>query len=304
MAETPFVESKIYGFFEPTFVPTGRVSMRIEQPAPGMLLETPDTRIHDARCLQEREQREGSASEAVFFAEHGFVLLSHESAVEDWDVDPTTPQDENPLMRVYLPEIEALIRSRLLPDRRLEIWQGPPQRRGPGTANPSYAGGAHQDFGLSPDDYQEGMQAFTGPEIGAAWRSRFEQDDVAGFMMIDFWRTAGMQEPLKHMPLSVCDPRTVRIEDVVPLAVLDITPTGLPTNQLSLRFHPDQRWYYYPEMTPHELLAFKNFQYFKDAPEASVETCFHSAFEDPGTPPDAEVRQSSEHRVSVFLLKD
>jgi len=54
-------------------------------------------------------------------------------------------------------------------------------------------------------------------------------------------------------------------------------------------------------MRPDELLAFKNFQ---EAPEPRVETCFHSAFEDPGTPPDAEIRQSSEHRVSVFLRKD
>jgi len=38
MAETPFVESKIYGFFEPTFVPTGRVSMRIEDVVPLALL--------------------------------------------------------------------------------------------------------------------------------------------------------------------------------------------------------------------------------------------------------------------------
>ena len=195
MAEAYFVDTKIYGFFEPDFVPAGRISMRVEEPAPGMLLETPEIRIHDARSLQKLEQREGSVSEAQFFEEYGFVLLSHESAVENWDVDPAIPQDENPLTRVYLPEIEAVIRSRLLPDRRLEVWQGPPQRRGPGTANPSYAGGAHQDFGLSPDDFQEGLEAFTSPDLGAAWRSRFEQDDVIGFMMFDFWRTAGMQEP-------------------------------------------------------------------------------------------------------------
>ena len=48
--------------------------------------------------------------------------------------------------------------------------------------------------------------AFAGPEAGRWWRQRFERDDVAGFMAIDFWRTTNMAGPLRHMPLALCDP--------------------------------------------------------------------------------------------------
>jgi hypothetical protein len=33
-------------------------------------------------------------------------------------------------------------------------------------------------------------------------------------------------------------------------------------------------------------------------------SCFHTAFEHPETPEDAQRRQSCEHRVNVFLLKE
>jgi len=42
----------------------------------------------------------------------------------------------------------------------------------------------------------------------------------------------------------------------------------------------------------------------KSDPAPRLDTCFHSAFEHPETPQDAPLRQSCEHRVSVFLLKE
>jgi len=298
-----FVESRLGGFFDPAFVATRRVELTIDEgPAEALAPEaTPTTRIHDARRLQAAAVGP-SYSEARFFEQHGFVLLSHESAVADWDVDPNAPDNE--LVRVYLPEIETLIRSRLLAGRRIDLWQGPPVRRGPGTPNPQYALGVHQDFGLTPDDYQEAIEAFTSPELGQAWRDRYDHDDVIGFVSIDFWRTAGMHGPLHHMPLTLCAPASVRIDDVVPIGLLNFTPSGKPTNQLGLRYQDDQRWYYYPEMEPDEVLAFKQFQCLKDDREPRVACCFHSAFELPNTPADTEERQSSEHRVQVFLLRD
>ena len=165
MSEAPFVESKIVGFFEPDFVADGPVLMTLEEGARGMLdpEEIPPTRIYDARHLQASAAGPTSLDEAGFFEEHGFVLLHHESAVEDWDADPLQPESD--LTRVYLAEIETLIRTRLLPGRAIDLWQAPPMRRGPGTPNPLYAGGVHQDFGLTPDDYQETIEAFTGAEV-------------------------------------------------------------------------------------------------------------------------------------------
>jgi hypothetical protein len=166
-----------------------------------------------------------------------------------------------------------------------------------------YASGVHQDFGVTADDYQKSLEAFTTPEIARGWRHRYEQDDVEGFMVINFWRTVYADGPLHHMPLALCEPRSVQVDDCVPLGLLEFAPTGKPTNQLALRFNPEQTWYYYPGMTGDEVLAFKNFQCFKRDSSPSVTSCFHSAFEEPGTPSGIEERQSCEHRVSVFVLR-
>ncbi len=297
------VEAILYGFFPSDFRCDAPVEMTIDSPAEGMIPaeELPRLRIRDARALQ-RAARE-ARTPADFFGAHGFVLLDHESAVEDWDADPGVQPPDNAVLRVYGPESEALIRSQLLPGRKLELWQGPPTRRGPGQPA-GYANGVHQDFGIGPDDFQQGLAAFTGPEIAAAWRSRYEQDDVEAFVVIDLWRPVGMQGPVRHMPLGLCRPDTVRPDDRVPLALHGITPTGKPTTQLGLRYREAQEWYYYPEMHVDEVLAFNNFDCAKDGDPRRVRACFHSAFDAPDTPEGAEERQSCEHRVNVFVLRD
>jgi hypothetical protein len=255
--------------------------------------------IHDARPLQAAAE-----SEARFFADHGFVLLRQESAVRDWEPNLADPPDSE-IGRLYLGEIEAVIRERLLPGRRLLIWQYPILvRRGEGTSTPQYGTGVHQDHALTPDDYQVNVAAFAGERMGGMWRERYEQDDVLGFMSINFWRTTNMAAPLRHMPLAVCDPASVAADQVIQFAMKGIAPEGRVAHTMGLCHSPEHLWYYYPGMTGDELLAFKIFQCLKSDPAPRGATCFHSAFEHPDTPGDAPRRQSCEHRVQVFLLRD
>lgn len=55
-------------------------------------------------------------------------------------------------------------------------------------------------------------------------------------------------------------------------------------------------------MTNDEVMVFKQFEYFKevDANEETERTCFHTAFEHPSTPENAEIRQSCEHRITIY----
>jgi len=279
--------AQLYGFFPPDF--QGRFSAPVGTSPPGTPSFAP-VEIEDARALQAEAE-----SEAAFFDAHGFVLLPHATRVRDWDRD---------VAALYLPEIETIIRERLLPGRRLEVQQGPfLLRRGRDTATPFYANGVHQDHGLTPEDYAQNVGAFAGPVSEQWWRAQFERDEVAGFMAIDFWRTTNMAGPLRHMPLALCDPTSVAPDDVIPTTLTGIAPEGRETQHLSLRFNAGQLWYHYPLMTGDELLAFKIFQCAKEG-DWGFASCFHSAFADPGTPADAEHRQSCEHRVGVLLLKD
>ena len=104
------------------------------------------------------------------------------------------------------------------------------------------------------------------------------------------------------MPLTVCDPASVDLDDIVPTDVYGITPQGRPARNMALRRNPAQKWYYYPEMTGAEVLAFKLFDCRKDEPGA-LRSCFHTAFADPTAPADAEPRSSCEFRVGVYVLK-
>ena len=290
------IETRLNGQFPSDYVIGERVNLtQLMNRGGGMSPRTPPlnppTRIVDARPLQAQ-----AVSEADFFERHGFVLLDAPTAVADW----SDPAD---VAQAYPPEVEAMIRTRLYPGRKVAITQPPHVlRRGAGTDNPQYGTGVHQDYGTTADDFQQSVAAFAGAEAGAGWRSRFGQDAVAGFVMLDFWRTT-MAAPLKHMPLALCDPTSVEAGDIVPTALEGIAPGGAITHHVSLRFNAGQRWYYYPDMAPNEVLVFKLFQLMRDEEPQRYRACFHSAVEDPATPADAPPRQSCEHRVSVTLLR-
>lgn len=278
--------------FPPDFRHDGRVAIDLRvpsapRPAP------PPTEIHDARA------RQGDQDPAAFFARHGFTLLRHETAITDWDAPPPSRCPPG-----YLDELETLIRTRLLPGRRIEI---PPVaslvRRGRDTTTPAYGTGVHQDCGLGVDDYQQLVGAFAGDQAAAWWRAGYDRAEVESYLLIDFWRTTNMDEPLRHMPLALCDPNSVDPADIVPTEIHGIAPDGRAPHQMALRRNPEQRWYSYPGMTGDEVLAFKLFEARKSDPEPRLRACFHSAFADPAAPADAQPRQSCECRVGVFVMR-
>jgi hypothetical protein len=283
------VQAQLSGFLPPDFAgPLPTIDLRNPpQPPP---TRYPPIDIGDGRALQS-----GATSEAEFFEKTGFILLDHRTSVTDWDNVPPS----------FATEVEEIIRTRLLPGRHVEVQQRPsPMRRGRGTDTPQYGQGVHSDGPLTAELYAANVGAFAGPQAQKWWIDRYERDDVAGFMSIDFWRITNMQAPLRHMPLAVCAPGSLDRPDIMPMDFLGIAPDGNMTHHLSLRFNPEQRWFFYPEMTGDEVLAFKLCEFWKDDPEARPQNCFHSAFQHPDTPADAEERQSCEHRVGVLILRD
>ena len=275
------------GFF-PADYPAGQsFAAAIGEGSPDM--QSIEVEIGDARELQR-----GATSEADFFAEHGFVLLPHQTAARDWDRD---------VVEVYLPELGTVIRERLFPGRRVEFQLFPNiLRRGRDTPTPFYAEGVHSDGGRDADDYVHNIAAFAGDQAANWWRARYEREDVERLVWVDFWRLTNMTAPLEHMPLALCDTGTLAAEDLVPTEFTGIAPEGRPTRHLSLRHNPGQRWYYYPRMTGEEMLAFKLGEFAKEP--GPPRNCFHTAFRDPASSLGAEERQSCEYRVGVLILRD
>ena len=284
------VQSRL-NMFPADFRYDGRFPIDLTVPPPDRTQAVPPAPIdiRDARPLQAQVP-----SPAAFFETHGFVLLDHKTQVADWDTDQA----------IYAAEVEALIHDVLLPGGKAQVVSQSASlaRRGRGTTN-SYAGAVHQDCGLDADDYEQLVGAFAGPQAAQGWRARYDHPDVAGFMMLDFWRPTNMSGPLRHMPLAVCDPRSVAAADILPTAVTGVAQSGNVVHQMSLRRNAGQAWYYYPDMTIDEVLVFKLYDSRKSDGEAPrLRSSFHSAFIDPTTPEDAEPRQSCEYRVGAFIL--
>lgn len=134
--------------------------------------------------------------------------------------------------------------------------------------------------------------------------------DGGRFAIINVWRNIA-KEPVATHPLALCDAQTVRIEDLV---VFEIRYQDRVGENYFAKYSAEHRWFYYPRITRDEALLIKQWDSagpmarsqgaMPDAndPLAPCTFSFHTAFEDPATPPDAPDRWSIETRC--FVLYD
>ncbi|MYI90216.1 MAG: hypothetical protein F4082_08090 [Gammaproteobacteria bacterium] len=105
------------------------------------------------------------------------------------------------------------------------------------------------------------------------------------------------------MPLALCDATTVSAVDIVYADSWRRTKPPTRFTNSRLIHNLVQTWYYFPRMTPNEVLLFK--QYDTRQYHAGRRTAFHAAFKDPTSPIDAPLRQSIEVRVlAIFPEED
>lgn len=128
------------------------------------------------------------------------------------------------------------------------------------------------------------------------------------FAIINVWRNI-TAEPVATNPIALCDAQTVSPEDLV---VFEIHYQDRIGENYFAKHAPQHAWYYYPRMTRDEALLIKQWDSAGrlarsggaegDAgdPDAPCTFSFHSAFEDPSTPPDAPDRWSIEVRCVVL----
>lgn len=130
----------------------------------------------------------------------------------------------------------------------------------------------------------------------------------ARFAIINVWRNIA-DVPVATHPLALCDAQTVVPDDLV---VFEIHYQDRIGENYFARHAPRHRWFYYPAMTRDEALLIKQWDSagalarsegrLGDAADAAAPCTFsfHSAFEDPTTPPDAPDRWSIEVRCMVI----
>ncbi|WP_426955581.1 CmcJ/NvfI family oxidoreductase [Muricoccus radiodurans] len=252
----------------------GRPYSYVDAPPPGRprtnIVSTPcRTAVRDLRPI----------AEEVSLDREGFAVARGRSAIRDF-------RDEEAIRRIYYPESAAILQA-ATGATRAHIFDHTIRRRVPGAADRSDA--PRQPVSRVHVDHTERsgpqrVRDLLPDEAEALLRGRVQ--------VVNLWRP--IIGPVWDMPLAVCDARTVAPEDLVPSDLIYPHRTG---ETYQVRHDPAHRWYWLPEMQPEEALLLKCYD---SATDGRARFSPHTAFADPGAPPDAPPRQSIELRALLF----
>ena len=218
-------------------------------------------------------------AEAAVLDTHGFELLAHPRPEVDWD-------DAAAVADAYYPQARALALDRTGASRAFlfdhTVRHGDEAvRAARGVREPAY--GVHNDY--------------------THWSSRKRMRDLLSheaetllqrrFAIVQIWR------PIRHVieadPIAIADARTIRESDLIP--VNRISP-GRVGETWQIAWHPRQRFYWFPRMTPDEALLFKVYDSATDGPARFTA---HTAFRLPTQDATTSPRESCEVRMFVFF---
>jgi hypothetical protein len=225
--------------------------------------------IYDARSLVD----------SISLDREGFALVRQRSAVRDF-------YNDEEVKSTYYPEAERLIKE-ATGASRVFIFDHTVRKRIAGAAD--RGGGPRQPAWRVHVDHT----AKSGPQ-----RVRDLIPDEADELLkgrvqiINLWRP--IRGPLQDAPLAVCDAQTVKFDELVGSDLVYPNRVG---ETYSVKYNPEHRWFYVPEMTADEILLLKCFDSQTDG---RARFAPHTAFVDPTTPASAAPRESIELRTLVF----
>src|SRR3954463_4733721 len=210
----------------------------------------------------------------------GFALVNHPTFVKDF-------YNDKEVRSVYYPAVEAFLKATLKADR-VFIFDHTVRKRVAGVADVRGAGPRQPATRVHVDQTDK----------SGANRVREHLPDEAAELLkgrvqvINVWRP--IRGPLRDAPLAMCDGQTVEAGDLVASDLIYPNRSG---ETYSVKYNPNHRWYYIPEMRTDEALLLKCYD---SATDGRTRVGPHTAFIDPTTPADAAPRESIEVRTLVF----
>jgi hypothetical protein len=100
---------------------------------------------------------------------------------------------------------------------------------------------------------------------------------------------------VEERPLAMCDVTSSPPEDFFKLYLRYRDRNG---ENYVMRYSPKHKWWYFPKMTPDQVVLLKTYESETDGRARFVG---HTAFEDPTSPPDAPFRESVDIRTMAFF---
>lgn len=208
----------------------------------------------------------------------GFVFTDDRTAVQDF-------YDDDEVRRVYYPEIEALVKKTTGAHR---VFMFDHTIRA-ASANTQAEQGVREPVHIAHNDYTEN----SGPQRVRDLLPDEAEDLLSRrFAVVQVWRP--IKDPVKQQPLAICDAQSIAVDDLIETDLIYKDRKG---EVLQLAHNPDQRWYYFPDMTRDEAMVFKCYDSLNDG---RARFTAHTAFNDPNSALDAPERVSIEARTLVF----
>ena len=232
-------------------------------------LEDHPVRIHNAR------------RESVTFRSHGFALIKRTT-----DIDFSNKQEVQERWHSQARRLVSELTGAQQVFPFLGILRGGETAEGGGPALM-----AHVDFNAaSLRHWVTQLDAERGATLA---RKRL--------ININLWTPL---RPVENSPLAVCDGRSIAPEDLLNISFgrpetrqTDEFAGGFDSGGFVLAYNPGHRWYYYPAMQPHEVLAFR----LCDTGDERRHMTAHTAFDDPTSIPGSPKRMSYELRTIAVL---
>lgn len=225
--------------------------------------------------------------------EHAFCLAQHRTAAGDWE-SQYAPDS------AYAAEVAEVARHLAGADQVIPLGG---MLRDAAATSPTVqppAAEAHVDF----------TERCAERRAAALYRQVHpEGPGYRRFIGFSLWRA--LSTPPQDMPLALCEGRSVRDAEGTHNTKVDVAeiPTGdalyapIAGEEDMLAatiFHysPGHRWWYFPDMHPHEVIFIKLY----DSDHSKAWRCPHTAFRDT-TRPDARPRRSIEFRGIAYFSK-
>jgi hypothetical protein len=210
--------------------------------------------------------------------ENGFTFVEHRSAVGDF-------LSEN-LQQVYYPEVAALIRK-IAGAKRVHVFDHTLRSGDEGEREAKLL---REPVLSAHNDYTE----WSGPNrVRELLPDEAETLLQGRFAIIQVWRA--INQPIQSNPLAIADAKSVAEED---LLIAERRYPHRVGQTYRLKYNPQHRWVYFPQMRRDEALVFKVYDSAKDGRARFTP---HTSFDDPSTPAGAPPRQSIEARALVFF---
>lgn len=235
---------------------------------------------HDVRILNARQIRD-----QLSLDREGFVLLDHATDVSD-STDLTT--DAGPYLRSVGDRLKAMSGADLVVPQGTGLLKRHAERANVKGAIPP-SRWAHMDYtDYAAHKWVGWMEDWNGLELRHYPR----------FAIYQTWRC--ISPAPQDNTLVLCDASTIKPEGCLTFDACLREPFDEPGNQFESQlchYDPGQRWCYFPDLTPDELIVFKAF----DSDKTRDAQPLHNSADIPGLPADSAPRVSIEARFFGFF---